>query len=77
MDEKERWAKEIQVLKSKGDLLPGDSVIGAGMVAYAGAFTSNYRQELENSWLALLKELGIKHTEGIRMRTFLGVPVLI
>jgi len=24
-------------------LLPGDSIISAGMISYAGAFTSNYR----------------------------------
>jgi len=28
-------------------LLPGDSIISAGMISYAGAFTSNYRESME------------------------------
>ena len=41
--EKVRWTDDIAGLSSKEDLLAGNSVIGAGMVAYSGPFTSNYR----------------------------------
>lgn len=41
--EKIRWFNDIEEFKKKENLIPGNSVIGAGMVAYAGPFTSNYR----------------------------------
>jgi len=31
-------------------LLPGDALVAAGMLAYAGPFTANYRQRLETFW---------------------------
>ena len=42
-EEKVRWGNDIKNLEKKMELLPGDTVISAGMVAYAGPFTSNYR----------------------------------
>ncbi len=41
--EKVRWTDDIAILNAKEDLLAGNSVIGAGMVAYSGPFTSNFR----------------------------------
>ena len=45
--EKIRWTEDISSLQALEDLLAGNSVIAAGMVAYSGAFTSNYRSALE------------------------------
>ena len=59
------------------DLLAGNSVIAAGMVAYSGAFTSNFRSQLEKQWVEKLDEMQIQHSEGISMAKFLGVPVTI
>jgi len=39
-DEKERWAKDIENLTNSGGLIPGNSIIAAGMVAYSGPFVS-------------------------------------
>ena len=75
-DEKERWGIEIQELSKGGVYLAGDSVIAAAMVAYSGPFTSEYRQELENSWVEGLAKEGIKRTNGVSMRSFLGNPVV-
>lgn len=49
--EQKRWGVEIETLKNNELYLAGNSVIGAAMVAYSGAFTSKYRQELETSWV--------------------------
>ena len=57
--------------------MSGDSVIGAGMVAYSGPFVSSYRKDLETSWIKRLVELNIPHTEGVTMSKFLGDPVKI
>lgn len=40
-------------------LLIGNCLIGAGMVAYAGAFTASYRVELEHIWREKIKHLRI------------------
>lgn len=76
-DEKERWGIEIEELSKGGDLLAGDSVIAAAMVAYSGPFTSEYRQELEAGWIQALKKEGIKHSPNVSMKNFLGNPVEI
>jgi len=55
-DEKERWANEIKLLKARELLIAGDSVVSAGMVAYAGPLTSKYRVELETLWVKKLDE---------------------
>lgn len=34
-------------------------MIAAGCVAYLGAFTSSYREELTDKWVEMLKELKI------------------
>ena len=61
----------------KGESIAGDSVIAAGMVAYAGSFTSKFRQELETYWVSILASSGIVYTPNITMRSFLGDSVKI
>jgi len=50
-DEKTRWARDIEILNSKYDLLAGDSLVSAGMVAYSGPFTSSFRTDLQVIWI--------------------------
>lgn len=76
-DEKVRWSNDIEMLSKSFDYLPGDSLIGAGMVSYSGCFTANFRNDMETEWITLLKELAIQFTEGIRMISYLGEPVKI
>jgi hypothetical protein len=40
--------------------LVGNSLIAAGMVAYGGAFTSKFRNNLEEEWNITIKKLGVK-----------------
>jgi len=76
-DEKTRWARDIDILNSKYGLLAGDSLIAAGAVVYAGPFTSGFRTDLERIWIEQLDELGIMHSEGVKMTKFLGDQVKI
>ena len=46
-DEKVRWSSDIESLSKSFDYLPGDSLIGAGMVSYSGCFTANFRESME------------------------------
>ena len=76
-DEKTRWSSDIKRLSKNFDFLPGDSLIGAGMVAYSGSFTANYREEMEQAWVTQLESLGIQKSDDIRMISYLGEPVKI
>jgi len=48
-----RWAVNIEVLRAKDVLIPGNCVIGAGMISYAGPFIS----EIE---INIIIKLGLK-----------------
>lgn len=76
-DEKERWAKDIKKLQARADLVPAHSAIAAGMVAYAGPFTSQFRQQLEKSWIKQLADNNLLFDPAVTMRNFLGIPVKI
>ena len=47
-------SRSLQVgsLTEEYDLLPGDSLVAAGMVGYAGPFAGEYRQSFEKLWLS-------------------------
>ena len=45
--EKTRWTATVGRLDKEYGLLIGNCLLGAGMVAYAGAFTASFRVELE------------------------------
>lgn len=76
-DQQKRWSLDVQRFRDNASLIAGNSVVAAGMVAYAGPFTAEYRTKLEKDWATKLKDLGIEHTEGVTMRNFLGVAVKI
>ena len=42
---------KVGVLTEEYDLLPGDSLVAAGMVGYAGPFAGEYRAHFEKLWL--------------------------
>jgi dynein heavy chain len=74
--EKARWTETVEQLTHRYDLLPGDSLIAAGMVSYAGPFTGEYRKDFESRWLAAEDAAGLAHTPDTNL-LFLGDPVRI
>lgn len=76
-DEKQRWKEEIINIKASEKLIPHDTLIAAGMILYAGPFTSEYRTTLEKMWVQKLVEMKLSHTVDIRMTKFLGDNVKI
>ena len=76
-EEKERWGSDIERLQARIELIPGDAIIAAGMVAYSGPFTSQFRFSLENEWVLKLGVVGVPHAEGVTMRTFLADSIKI
>jgi dynein heavy chain len=74
--EKEKWSDTVERLTNESDLLIGDSLVAAGMVAYSGPFTAKYRAQLENEWENKIRELGVKCTKGVNMKDILEDKVL-
>lgn len=75
--ERENWGKLLE--KNKADKLniEGDVLIGSGIMAYLGVFTTEYRQECINSWVEMLNKFEIKSTENINLIDVLGNQVKI
>lgn len=76
-DEQIRWSKDVKRMIEDANLIAGNCAIAAGMVAYSGPFTAEYRARMEKTWSQRLVEIGLQHTENVNMRGFLGVPVII
>jgi dynein heavy chain, axonemal len=75
--EKDRWTQIVADLTIQATLVVGDSLIAAGAISYSGAFTSKYREDLEEIWRNNLVEQEIKFTKMITMSKVLGDPVTI
>ncbi|XP_066905838.1 dynein axonemal heavy chain 6 isoform X4 [Halyomorpha halys] len=58
-DEQERWENGVKGLTNEFNNLVGDVLVAAACVAYLGAFTNNYREELSSLWLSEIKRLQI------------------
>ena len=52
----------------------GDVFVSAACVAYSGAFTSVYRQELVTLWTTRCQELGIPVTQNMSLISVLADP---
>jgi len=75
--EKVRWTESVKNLSVSYGNLIGDCLICAGMIAYAGAFTPEYRIKLVDNWQGKLEELMIPRTAGSSIRSTLADPVQI
>merc|ERR1719454_1586214 len=69
--EKARWRDNVTTLTTQLGLLPGDCIVAAGMVSYAGPFTASYRSGLEELWLSELDKLSMEHNDECSMRKVL------
>jgi len=75
--EKDRWGKSAHDLAVLYENLSGDVLVSSGVVAYLGAFTSNYRQEQTLNWVKTCKETGVPCSDIVSLTTTLGDPVKI
>lgn len=57
--------------------LTGDVLISAGMIAYLGAFTSAYRNEICSDWVVKCLSHKIPSSESYSLQRILGKPVKI
>ena len=73
--EKTRWEQSITTYEEQLTCLPGDVVIAAAFMSYAGPFPSEYREELvAQTWLPQVKQLGIPASPAFDFALFLADP---
>ena len=73
--EKTRWEATVERLGNEYGFLVGNCLIAAGLVAYGGAFTAQYRSSLEQCWREEATKRGIKLLDGISMKGLLEDPI--
>ncbi len=75
--EKTRWGEAAKELGERYDNITGDVLLSAGIVAYLGAFTVDFRLECVKEWHNVCKEKGIRCSEQFSLNGTLGDPVKI
>ncbi|XP_063073303.1 dynein axonemal heavy chain 6 [Engraulis encrasicolus] len=73
-DEQVRWQESIAYFEQEINNVTGNVFIAAACVAYYGAFTSHYRQQLIEQWIARCQELGIPISDNFSLINILGDP---
>uniref|UniRef100_A0A2S2ND87 Dynein heavy chain 3, axonemal n=1 Tax=Schizaphis graminum TaxID=13262 RepID=A0A2S2ND87_SCHGA len=75
--EKYRWSQTALELQSTLDNAIGDVLLSAGVVAYLGAFTVDFRNVLINEWNHTCLKMNIPCSKQFSLIHTLGEPVLI
>ena len=75
--EKDRWKALSEALSVDLVNLTGDVLIASGMIAYLGAFNSNYRDDLADIWVKGSSQRKIPNSGAFSLRRVLGNPVEI
>jgi dynein heavy chain len=71
--ERDRWDKSIAKYEEAMRYLPGDVLLAAAFMSYAGPFNSTYRQSLVSGvWLAQIKSLEIPFSPDFSFDQFIG-----
>lgn len=73
--ERTRWQSSISQYEHEMERLPGDVVVAAAFLSYAGPFPSEYREELvQQTWLPQIKELSVPSSDDFDLTSFLADP---
>jgi dynein heavy chain len=75
--EKARWKEQSVILSEVYRNLTGDVLVSSGMIAYLGAFTSVFRDQLSALWVSQCTEKHIPSAGKFSLPNTLGNPVLI
>jgi dynein heavy chain len=72
--EKERWTASISDYTQQISKLPGDSLIAAAFLSYAGPFDGTYREKLVAGWAKEVVAQEVPSTKGFSFSNFLADP---
>jgi len=75
--EKSRWGQASVALGEVYENLVSDVLISSGVIAYLGAFTADYRQEIITGWKEQSLGAGLTPSEKFSLDRTLGDPVKI
>ena len=75
--EKDRWTILEKQLREEFNNITGDVIISSGVVAYLGAFTSEFRQKCVEQWTARIVEEGVPCSGRFSLASVCGEPVQI
>jgi len=73
--EQTRWTASVKEMKADKDLIPGNSILAAGMISYSGPFTPEFRALMEENWRDYMTEIKFPYKENITMLTFMMEPI--
>ena len=59
------WKETVTKLRGEYDVLPGDMLLSAAFCSYTGSFTSKYRKDLVQQWIAFMVEKKTPMTPGL------------
>merc|ERR1719487_196983 len=75
--EKSRWEEFVVELGHKYTNLTGDVLVSAGLMAYLGPFTANFRGKASEAWVVECKQHSIPCSDKPTLTNTLGDPVKI
>ena len=69
--EKLRWTQQSRAFKEQMVRLIGDTLLACGFLSYSGPFNQEFRNQLMNTWKALLKHKTIPYTNNLNVVSML------
>ena len=75
--EQSRWTTNVATLSEQYTNVTGNVVVSAGLIAYLGAFTSQYRNLAVKKWVKLCKSRNIPCSNNPALVDTLGEPTVI
>ena len=75
--EKSRWSESVTRLAEEYKQVTGNVLISAGLMAYLGPFTSEFRSDIIMDWVSICKERQIPCADKPSLVRTLGDPVAI
>ena len=75
--EKSRWSNLVSKLASEHSKITGDILLASSSIAYLGAYTSKFRNQLQKEWMSIVGTTRIPLSQSASLISSLGNPVLI
>ncbi|CAM9781524.1 unnamed protein product [Ectocarpus sp. 12 AP-2014] len=76
-EENKRWTATAQDILDHEVNLTGDIFLSAAFVSYLGAFTGPFRNSLVESWTVILRDKGVRVSDGFSVAQVLVTPVVL
>jgi dynein heavy chain len=72
--ERSRWEVSIARFEAQLQALPGDALVAAAFMSYAGPFDTGYRKAMVSGWMMRVREQGIGVSDDFNFAAFLSDP---